>query len=53
MIDKTQKPNYIYITFAIPANSELGHYVIDLQAHSINLSAYMRTLLKKDMNGKN
>ena len=50
MQDLTKKASYIYITFAIKGDTDLGHYVIDLQDKSINLSSYMRSLLTKDMN---
>lgn len=50
MQDLSKKANYLYITFAIKGDTDLGHYVIELQDKSINLSSYMRSLLTKDMN---
>lgn len=49
MIDEKQKGRYIYITVAIK-DEDLCNYVTELQKDSsTNLSAYLRKLIRKDM----
>ena len=52
MIDEKQKGRYIYITVAIK-DEDLCNYINELQRDSsTNLSAYLRKLIRKDMEFK-
>ena len=52
MIDNQQKGRYIYITVALK-DEDLCNYIIELQKDSsTNLSAYLRKLIRKDMEFK-
>ena len=52
MIDTKKKGRYIYITVAIK-DDDLCEFITDeLQAKSVNLSAYLRELIRQDMKFK-